>query len=366
VPPLDRARARALAAAVIENDVLFFGGALAAFLWANVSPGGYEAFASPLRFGVNEILMTLFFGLAAKEVLDAIRPGGPLGSWRGAALPLVATVGGMAGPALVYLALAQALGHAELRVGWAIPCATDIAFAYLVARAVFPEGHAAIPFLLILAIADDAGGLAVLAFAYPRSVIHPLPLLLVVVAVLAGLSLRRFGVKAWWAYLACAGIPSWFGLEHGGVQPALALVPVVATMPDSETLARMERALALPVALILGLFGLVNAGVPLGHAGPATLCVSVALLAGKPLGISLATWLGARAGLALPPGLRARDVLVLGVTAGIGFTVALFVATVAFEGQEPLDAAKMGALASVAAGPVAIVLGRLLRVKEPA
>src|SRR5207237_7047874 len=114
------------------------------------------------------VLMALFFGIAAKEVRAAALPGGPLGSARRALVPLVATAGGMAGPALVYLALAFALGKPHLARGWAIPTPTDVAFCALVARAVFGAKHPAVPFLLLLAIADDAGGLAILAVAYPQ------------------------------------------------------------------------------------------------------------------------------------------------------------------------------------------------------
>src|SRR5262249_45864566 len=160
---------------------------------------------------------------------------------------------------------------------------------------------------------------------------------------------------------------------------ALALVPIIPTLPaDSahafsdtprgartSTLDRFEDDLAAPVSLILGLFGLVNAGVPFRGLGTATGLVLAGLVVGKPVGIWAAVALGRLVRLEMPDGLRARDVVVLGATAGIGFTVALFVATVAFPGAEraaDLDAAKMGALGSVGASLLSIALGRIVGV----
>src|SRR6185503_17299321 len=110
--------------------------------------------------------MVFFFALAAKEVFEATLPGGALASKRRAASPLAAAVGGMVAPALIYVALTSTLGPASLTRGWAIPCATDIAFSAMVARLIFPARHPAIPFLLLLAIADDAMGLVILAAFY--------------------------------------------------------------------------------------------------------------------------------------------------------------------------------------------------------
>src|SRR5690606_37556511 len=113
-----------------------------------------------LHFLVNDILMALFFAIAGKEVWEATLPGGALNDPKKAATPLIATIGGMAGPIGVYILIAFAVGEwGTLSNGWAVPTATDIAFSYMVARIVFGGGHPAIPFLLLLAIADDALGL---------------------------------------------------------------------------------------------------------------------------------------------------------------------------------------------------------------
>lgn len=373
-------RRAAFARFLLESDLFFLSGVAGALVWANVDPASLEALVAPARFAVNEVLMALFFGLATKEIAEAARPGGALGSVRKAALPLVATAGGMLGPAGVFLAGCALLGRPDLVRGWAIPTATDVAFSALAARFIFGAAHPAIPFLLLLAIADDAGGLAVLAIAYPQGERHLLPLLLLVgAATTACAVLRRLRVESPWPYLLLGGVPSWFGLHEGGLHPALCLVPIVPLMPHGAadagiyvevegrplgTQERFQRGAAAPVALILGLFALTNAGVPLAGVGPATGLVLTALLAGKLVGISAAVGLGTRLGLALPDGLGAREVVVLAMTAGVGFTVALFVSTVAFPAGPVLTEAKMGALLSVVAAPLAIAAGRLVGVRR--
>src|SRR5687768_11954547 len=195
----------------IDNSGLLVTGAVGALVWANIAPASYAHFAHALHFAVNDIAMALFFALAAKEVVEAIGPGGPLHSPRRAAVPLIAAVGGMVGPAAIYVALAFALGTPELLRGWAIPCATDIAFSYLVARIVFGPKHPAIPFLLLLAIADDALGLMILAGFYPTGTLRPGEFaLMLTVALAVGAWLRRRRTQSFWPYIAGAGVISWF------------------------------------------------------------------------------------------------------------------------------------------------------------
>jgi NhaA family Na+:H+ antiporter len=383
---LPRFRRLAAIDLLFENDIFFMAGVVGALVWANVDPHSYHETTGPLDFAVNDVLMAFFFGVAAKEVREAFLPGGPLASLKKAAMPLVATAGGMAGPAAIFFAGAHLLGRPDLARGWAIPTATDIAFSAIVARVIFGASHPAIPFLLLLAIADDAGGLAILAVFYPTAPLSAGWLLgLVGGGVLAGLALRRFGVQSPWPYVVVGGGLAWLGMHWGGIHPALALVPIIPTLPVPTTekdsgifdtaavheepqsaLNHFEEALSAPVSLILGLFGLVNAGVPLRGFGTATWLVLGGLALGKPIGISLAVALGKVGGLAIPDGMRARDVVVLGIAAGIGFTVALFVATVAFKSLpgEDLDAAKMGALGSVLASVVAIIIGKAVGIER--
>jgi NhaA family Na+:H+ antiporter len=321
--------------------------------------------------------MVFFFALAAKEVVEATAPGGALHTWRRAALPVAAAAGGMAGPALVYLAWIHTAGYPELARGWAIPCATDIAFSYLAARAVFKR-HPAIPFLLLLAIADDAFGLVILALFYPAGPLHLAAGSLLMAAALAtAWVLRRRRVRSFWPYLAAGGGLSWAALFAGGLHPALALVPIVPFLPHAardpglfiepptpahDALSQMERRLRLPVQAILFAFGLVNAGVPLGQAGPGTWAVLAAVILGKPLGIGLSVGVTTLAGLELPPRLGARDVAVVGIAAAIGFTVALFFATAAFPPGPLLDQTKLGALCTVAGGLLTMAAARIFGV----
>ena len=368
---------RARWAFVIDNSLLLVAGTVAALIWANVDLHSYEAFShSPLHFVVNDIGMALFFALAAKEIVESTLPGGPLQSPREAAVPLLAAAGGMIVPAGMFVALAGVMQRPELVQGWAVPCATDIAFSYMAARLIFPRDHPAIPFLLLLAIADDALGLILLAIFYPSG-----PLSLVSFAALMapaiGVSywMKRRGVLSYWPYLLVGGGLSWWALYLGGVHAALALVPILPFMPHAkrdlglfdpredhltDTMNRFEHAFKVPVQFVLLLFGLVNAGVPFGSVGSGTWSVFAGLVVGKPIGILLMTFLAVRLGLRAPGGLTYAHTLVVGVAAGIGFTVALFFASAAFPPGGILDEVKMGALFSFFAAPIAIVLGRAL------
>jgi NhaA family Na+:H+ antiporter len=375
---------------LLRNSLFLIAGTVVGLLWANVDHHSYEQIAhGNLHFVVNEILMCFFFGIAAKEIWEALLPGGALSSPRKAGTPLLATLGGVVGPALLYVGGTIWFDAPDLRRGWAIPCATDIAFSYLVARFVFGARHPAIPFLLLLAIADDAIGLVILAVFYPTGTVN-LPLFFgcVVGAILLNsVGLRRLGVRSFWPYLLIAGPLSWYGFHAGGIEPALALVPIIPTLPHQardvglfaeESLPEAERPKdALnqfehwwknPVELILMLFGFANAGVALQSVGLATGLVSVGLLVGKPVGITLLTLVAVKLlRLEMPAGMGYRDVVTLGFMAGIGFTVALFVSTVAFPaGGAMLDSAKMGALLSFSAALLAMICAKLLGIRKMA
>ena len=417
---------------VTNYSLLLIIGALIALVWANTNPEGYKYFVDyvliedffigkpyyddaglvayrtlTLHYFVNELLMAFFFAIAAKEVWEAIILKN--GSLRGkkAATPLVATFGGMAGPIAVYLGLAYFLGsdtYDAVAKGWAIPTATDIAFSYLVGRMVFGAGHPAVRFLLLSAIADDAAGLIILAIFYPAGELAPQWLLLsagsaYAVFWLANRLPRRLDrnnearpYSTWvreklsfWPYLI-AGALSWYGFEESGINPALGLLPIVITIPHADRafgifseaeqyltdlLNHIEHLLKHPVEIILFFFGLLNAGVEFSSIGSPTWLVLAGLLIGKPVGILLFGWLAARPlGLGLPKGMRIIDLFVIGCVAAIGFTVSLFIASVAFESTDMLgdinvkDAAKMGALLSFFAAVVAIIAGKLTRVQK--
>jgi NhaA family Na+:H+ antiporter len=408
---------------VSEYSALLIAGALIGLAWANLHPASYHAFIEfPLLNGgpvghlhidaaghssrtltvhylVNDVLMALFFAIAGKEVWEAVVLKN--GALRGpkALTPLIATAGGMVGPAAVYLGGAAMLGSlTALANGWAIPTATDIAFSYLIGRMVFGAAHPAVMFLLLLAIADDAGGLVILAVFYPQGELAPGWLLLSFGAAAAAYLLANLLPRMmdrdhqhrphssfarrrldFWPYLV-AGSLSWYGFQHAGIHPALGLLPVIPAIPHEDIefglfaeeeaeqpdlLNRIEHALRAPVDVILFFFGLANAGVEFSAIGEATWLVLAGLIIGKPLGIMLLGVFAARTlGLGLPEGMEVRDLFVLGCVAAIGFTVSLFVAGVAFPPGAVQDAAKMGALFSFGAAGIALVAGRILRVSR--
>lgn len=334
-----------------------------------------------LLFIVNDVLMALFFAIAAKEVWESMLPGGSLSNPRKAATPLMATVGGIAGPALVYVGGCYLTGSmGDLGRGWAVPCATDIAFSYLVARMIFGGSHPAIAFLLLLAIADDAAGLAILAVFYPQAPIELQWLGLTVAAMALAFVMKKMKITSHWAYILVPGVMSWFSFYNAHVHAALGLVPIIPFLPHAhtdlgvyapeeekrtDTLNEFEHFWKTPVECILGLFGLVNAGVILSSLGNGTWLVLAGLLIGKPLGITLMTLLAEKGfKLEKPAGMDYRHVVTLGAVAGIGFTVALFVSSAAFPVPGAIqDSVKMGALLSFGAAPLSIILAKVLRIK---
>jgi Na+:H+ antiporter, NhaA family len=361
----------------IDRSGLLIVGSVLALLWANLDLDSYRDVRQALRFAVNDIGMAFFFALATKEVVEATAPGGPLHSPRRSAMPVVAAVGGMAGPVLVYIGLVTVLGRSDLMRGWAIPTATDIAFSYLIARLIFGDKHSGIPFLLLLAIADDGLGLLILALFYPSAPIRLGVFVGVVgVAMVVAWWLKKRRTKSFWAYIGGAGLLSWLGFDYGGLHPALALVPIIPFLPHAkrdpgffvqsrrghDTLSAFEHRWKLPVQIILFFFGLVNAGVAVSSVGTGTWIVLAALIVGKPFGIVGATAVGVLTGLRRPAGVQWRDLMVLGMVGGVGFTVALFFATASFAEGPPLDQTKMGALLSFVAAPLAVALARALGV----
>lgn len=403
---------------VANYSLLLIAGAVLALLWANIDADSYHHFVEfviwdnapighlhdghrtlTLHYLINDVLMALFFAIAAKEVWEAVILEN--GSLRGkkAATPLFATAGGMLGPITVYLGLAAIMGSETYNAvanGWAIPTATDIAFSYLVGRIVFGAGHPAVRFLLLLAIADDAAGLIILAIFYPSGDLAPVWLLLSLGAAIGVFVLfnwlpRRMDVgnqdrpnSTWvrqklsfWPYLvaACA---SWYGFQEAGIHPALGLLPIVPTIPHADRafgifseaeqylhdlLNEIEHGLKYPVEVILFFFGLLNAGVEFNSIGNPTWLVLLGLVIGKPVGVMLFGVIGAHVlKLGLPKGMRTIDLFVIGCVAAIGFTVSLFIASVAFDPGPVQDAAKMGALFSFAAAIISIIAGKVTRV----
>lgn len=371
-----------------EFSIPLIGGVVTAVAWVNFSPHSYHNllhnhFLGPLSFHfiTNEIFMVFFFGIAAVEITQSILPGGDLYPVGKAVNPLMATVGGVIGPALIYLTLNHFIGSEELRRGWGITTATDIAFAWLTARMIFGKSHPAISFLLLLAIADDGIGLAIIAVFYPDPMlpVEPVWLLLTIAAMIAAYILRKASVRSYWPYLLVAGSLSWVGLFNAHLHPALALVFVVPFMPyaraerkhmfeediaDRSTMSQFEHEWKVIVDFGLFMFGLANAGVEFSQVGTATWLVVSALIIGKALGIFSLGLLAVKLGFPLPKKVKGRELLVLGIIGGFGFTVALFVAGEAFVDPVHQAAAKMGAMMSASSALAAYLAARLLNIRR--
>ena len=303
---------------------------------------------------VNDGLMALFFLLVGLEIKrEAL--AGALRAPADRVLPGIAAACGMAVPALIYLAVTRA--HSELHRGWAIPAATDIAFALGVLALLGRRAPVAVKVqLTAIAVLDDLGAILIIALAYTAGLnVAALAGALGLLALL--LALNRRGARALWPYLAI-GTGVWALTYASGVHATLAGVAVALCVPfntsradalsdEQQPLARLEHALSPVVAFgIVPLFGFANAGVDLSRIGwhdlaaPLPLGIAVALFAGKQLGV-----FGAVAGVGRPRALSWRHVHGLSALCGIGFTMSLFIAALAFgEGSKFDDLAKLGVL----------------------
>lgn len=348
-----------------------------------------------IHFLANDILMALFFGIAAKEITEACLPNGALNPIRKAVNPLLGTVGGVLGPIAVFLGLNAFLGTPEWRNGWGIPTATDIALAWLIARLLFGKSHPAVSFLLLLAVADDAIGLGIIAIGYPDP-LHPTQwsnLAWLVPGMGIAFGLRLYRVHSWVPYIALGGSFCWWGLYSAHLHPALALVFIVPFLPaprrdlglfessefDSpesdvtvdavqsthkhSTLETFEHDLKALVDFGLFFFAFANAGVPLAGASGLTWILLGSLVFGKTIGIVACSWFATRLGFPLPAGMNFRHLFVTSLVAALGLTVALFVSTQAFVSIELQAAAKMGAVASAGAALLAWVAAETLGVR---
>lgn len=331
---------------------------------------GTFTFERSLAWVVNDGLMTIFFFVVGLEMRREIHQG-ELSEPRRAALPLVAALGGMVVPALVYVV---AIGAHPARGAWGVPMATDIAFALGVLALLGKRVPPALRVLLLaLAVVDDLGAILVIAFVYSSGV--SLPGLAVAGAGLAlVLLLQRFGARRKLLYVL-PGLVAWGGTYAAGIHPTLAgvvlglLTPVRAWREPVSPAEGLIDALHPWVAfVIMPVFALANAGVRLGGGAegggatswPVVAAVVVGLAVGKPLGVVGLTWVALRAKFCtLPAGLGLRHLGVLGAVAGIGFTMAIFVAGLALDDAAHLASAKVGVLlASGLAAAVTLVGGR--------
>jgi NhaA family Na+:H+ antiporter len=306
---------------------------------------------------INDGLMAVFFffvGLEVKrELLD-----GRLATWSQRRLPVIAAIAGMAVPAIVYTAVIGA--RPDLLHGWAIPAATDIAFAIGVLALLGKRAPTALKlFLVTVAIVDDIGAIAIIAVFY-SSGLNWLALVAAGMILTAMILMNRGGVRSMTPYIVGA-ILLWYAILCSGVHATIAGVVAAMTIPltpspgapDSEEslLHQFEHMLATPVNFgIVPLFGLANAGVSLAGGilglGVVPLAVGAGLFLGKQIGIFSAVWLAVKTGIAeRPRGSSWLQVYGVAVLSGIGFTMSLFIGALAFAEPDLVDGAKVGTLA---------------------
>jgi NhaA family Na+:H+ antiporter len=386
-----------------SSGVLLIAAALLAFAWAN-SPFQSSYFAlldtrigigvagwqlqKPLLLWVNDLLMAIFFFLIGLEIKREVLIG-ELAGWRQAVLPIAGALGGMVVPALIFMAVN--LGESGLR-GWGVPMATDIAFALGVLALL--GDRVSLPlkvFLLALAIVDDLGAVLVIALFYTEQLnVGALALAFLVFG--AALLYGRFGGARPLGF-ALLGLVLWYCMLKSGVHSTIGGVLLAFAVPlrhrlSSEQLQQelrpligqggtfeqvevviehlaavlerahsplhsIEHALAPSVAFgIMPIFAFCNAGVtlgsdPIGLVGTVSVGAALGLLIGKPIGVAGCAWLAVRAGLTrLPADMNWPGVVGIGLLAGIGFTMSLFIANLAYGPSHELYQAKLGVLAA--------------------
>ena len=326
----------------------------------------------PLLLWINDGLMAVFFFLVALEIKRELLEGN-LSSWRQAVLPVLAAAGGMLVPAIIYVALN--LGNPQALRGWAIPAATDIAFAVGVLALLgsrVPPGLKV--FLLALAVIDDLGAIIIIALFYSAE-LSVASLGVAGAATLALLVLNFTGVTRLLPYVL-VGIVMWVAVLKSGVHATLAGVVIGLTVPlrtrdaaETPPLVRAEHALYGFVTLfIMPVFAFANAGVSLGELSlsdlfsPLTLGIAGGLFVGKQVGVFGFAWAGVRLGLCrLPQGVSWWHVYGAAALAGIGFTMSLFIGTLAFDEPALQSSARLGVLSgSLLSGIVGYVILRTL------
>jgi NhaA family Na+:H+ antiporter len=403
------------------GGMLLLAAVAVALLWANLAHAGYESFWSTIagfdlgfvsdfgdyRHWVNDGLMVIFFFVAGAEVKREISDG-ELREMRKAGLPLAGAAGGMLLPAAVFVAVN--LGFGGSLTGWAVPMATDIAFAVGVLALVPGTPSEARVFLLSLAIADDIGAILIIALFYSDG-ISLLPLLIALLILLGALAMSRLGLASEGRFLMLLPF-LWLAVLESGVHPTIAGVALGLATParprydlgeseetredlrqavqtveqaedeeerevalgrldelirETESLTdRFERNLhPLSSFVVLPIFALANAGILIrpdsfldAVSTPLFWGIALGLVAGKSIGITLIAKGSVLTGLAqMPASLRWRNVAGTAMLAGIGFTVSLFIATLAFTDEQTLQTAKLAVLlASLTAGTAGVVL----------
>jgi NhaA family Na+:H+ antiporter len=367
---------KALLRSAVDDFLLLPIGGLVAIVWANLAPESYFTMARPLTFWVNDVAMALFFALITQEVLEEVMPGGALHGVRRWLLPVTAATGAFAAAAMLYMAYITWNYELALTSGWPVATAIDIAFVYVIARIIFRR-HPAVPFALVVAIAVAIAGLLWVSWRQEMVHVKPGGVTIMLVALGLAMAMRIVNVKSFWPILLVCGPLSWWALYVSGINPALALVPLMpfvrhtprgtAVFEDRPhtahaSMSHFEHAFRFPVHAVLFLFGLVNAGVLLSGYGTGTWAVLTAALIGKPLGLLLGAAAGVALGLHLPRGLHWRDLVVLAFATTGGFGFALFYATAVYAAGPLLGELKLGVILSGLGVALAFGAAYLMRV----
>ena len=345
---------------------------IAALVWANAAGDAYESLwhteltlgigdaviTEDLQHWVNDGLMALFFFVVGLEIKRELVTG-ELNERRTAAVPVLAALGGAIAPALIFVAV---VAGGEGASGWAIPMATDIAFAVGVLALLGDRVSDGVKlFVLAVAVVDDIIAIAIIAGVYTED-LAPAWLLVAAGGVAAVAIMRRVGVTRPLAYLPAALI-IWIATQESGVHATLAGVVLGLLTPAGQVGGRdvirdLEHRLHPYTGfVIVPLFALANAGLALGGdtladaaASKLTWAIVLGLVVGKVLGIAGTTLAAARAGAELPAGMRRTHAWGVGALGGIGFTVSLFIAQLAFDAGPLQDNAKVGIFAGSLVG----------------
>ena len=383
------------------------GGIAIATAWVNLAPASYydllewrlvdaslpewmsdhTLIFTPLRI-VGDGLMAMYLFFVGKELWESLVLQNGALSGRRALVPLGLSFGAMLGAVAVWI-IASAVLRTEQDIdyatGWVVPLGSDVVICYLMGRWVFGPQHVALHVLLLLTVSADIIGLLILGAAAPNASLRllwlalPLAASLVVWAVIGkrpkttASERRKRQPLLLWPYIL-AGVISWVGVAASGLPAALGLLPVIPAIAHADRafglfaeaeellhdpLNRLVHSLVIPVGVILFLFGVMFGGIDFAAYGPTTMVVLAAMWVGKPVGLVCAWILFERlAGLHLPHGLVRRDLYLIALIMGIGFTVPVLTLDRALPGGAIQEAARLGLACSMLAAPMALILSR--------
>jgi NhaA family Na+:H+ antiporter len=318
---------------------------------------------------INDGLMAIFFLLVGLEIKRELLEG-ELSSFKKASLPILAALGGMIIPSLLYFFLNR---NEDTASGWGIPMATDIAFALAIVSMLGKSVPASLKiFLAALAIADDLGAILVIAIFYTAQ-IHWDYLYFAGAIFALLLILNYLKVTSLWFYLI-PGIFLWYFVHHSGIHATIAGVLLAFTIPTNDTsiespLEKLEHSLTIPVNfIIMPIFALVNTNITFqsgmleGLVSPLGMGIILGLFLGKTIGISLFSWFAVKIKLAkLPTGATWKHIMGVGMLAGIGFTMSIFIAMLSFQDITYIVEAKFAVLcASIIAGSLGFLYLKII------